>query len=217
MEDQQAPQQPQAVINNQPAAPAKPPKKKSGAGKKILLGLLVLIFVAGAGFAGYTYAANQAQKEQDAKVAELQSQIDGLKADAQKAVADAESAQDSKLVIKEWSVQLDPTDSTMLYRITSSSDGTEIVYLTNTKVQSLTGCKATKDAPELGYLAALSRYKTKPSTAEPNSTYVTQVGDYYYYVAGSQALCSTDKADQQLETDQRTALIESAKSVQASE
>ncbi len=62
-----------------------PPKKQSGIGKKVLLVLLVLILAAGAGFAGYTYAKNQAQKETDAKVATLEEQLSEFRQQAAKA------------------------------------------------------------------------------------------------------------------------------------
>lgn len=58
----------------------KPPKLSSGTSRNIIGVLLVLVLLAGAAFGGYNYAKKQAQKDADAKVADLQKQIDGLKA-----------------------------------------------------------------------------------------------------------------------------------------
>ena len=99
----------EAVDVSEPAQPAieqpkattapQSTKKKSGIGKKILGALLVLILIGGAGYAGYAYAKNQSQKDADAKVAELQKQIDELKNVSENSSTKTSPTYDANLLI----------------------------------------------------------------------------------------------------------------------
>ena len=100
----------QTTVSRPKPMQSMPPKKKSGIGKKILGILVVLLLIAAAGFAGYTYAKNQVQKETDAEVAELQKQIDDLKASK-----DATARQRAKTGGSELTESLNVKDSKNTY------------------------------------------------------------------------------------------------------
>ncbi len=209
MEDSQNTQQP---ANNEQQFQA-PPKEKSGKGKKVALVILILALIAGAGFAGYTYASNQAQKEQDAKVAELQAQIDAAKAGQQTNTVE-ETATSQVLTIKEWGVVF-PVDSgytNLVYSIEKSEDG-EMAHIVATDL-----VKTAKCADNKGEIGIISRHSSPPKAIDGSATDDgVKVGDYYYAWNSIQNVCNS-KADLEQEyVAQMEAAVQAAKTVTKAE
>lgn len=74
-----------------------PPNKKSGIGKKILMIILALLVLGGVAYGTYYFTKQQAQKDADAAIAELQQQIEELKTKEELLTKD-DSYDSSKLI-----------------------------------------------------------------------------------------------------------------------
>ena len=191
MENQQAPQQPQAVINNQPAVPAKPPKKKSGAGKKVLLLLLVLIFVVGAAFAGYTYASNQIKKDTEVKVSELKGQIDALKETATAASDSNSENNQSYLEIMQFGIKVPTTspytDLSYTIKTSTTGGGAQYAEVSSASLKDIGTC-----SDYSGSIGSIIKNKRSGDPKYANEVEVT-VGDTKYTWSPIQNICTSDE------------------------
>lgn len=207
------PEMKQRSVEQNTFSPQKPKRKK-----KPLVILLAILAVVALGLAGWKwYGQIQEYKENkndtERRIGQLEQELNQLK-NAQKDDATDNSQNNSSgyLVLKEWGVRLKTSDPTVSYKIVSG-DGYEVVYLTNAKIQALTGCKVTNENPEAGHLVAISRSKTEVEDAIGGAEYINRVGEYHYYVAGPQAACSEGSADQSIEVAQAAVLKNIARTV----
>lgn len=185
------------------------PKKKHG--KIVALLLLVLLLIVGAAMGGWWYGTNQAQKESDQKAADLNAKISKLQKELDDQKKQSKEADSKKLVITQWNVKLTPTKSSMTYKIEKLDNGTEVARLTNKDVQALEKDSTCQGEDGL-YLATISREKSKTTDGETlGAEFVATIGDYSYYVTGSQGTCTENPS----EITYRSQLIEAAKTLEA--
>lgn len=209
---------------------AKLPKQSSGAGKWVVIVLLVLA-LGGLGY-WYYYKTQQLNTEMVAKaaiVSELQAKNDKLEAAAKKAVeANAENKADAEyIVIKEWGVKFKPgkdladvvyyTVGNTAYLSTSSLMSSAQAVLKNDgsdKEGLNMACNPVADP--IGMITRGKKGEKLLSGTYDSYPDAVKVGDYYYVYQGPQTACSADKKTTDLATKQNQALKVSAKTITAS-
>lgn len=99
MNTSQAPQAEPSLPQSQKKSPITRKEKRSGKGKKVLTVVFLFLLLCGVTYVAYWYGQEQAQKETDTEVAELQSQIDKLQKNSEDSSAGDGALYDtSKLV-----------------------------------------------------------------------------------------------------------------------
>lgn len=177
------------------------PKNKPGKGRKILIGILLLALIGGVAYGAYWYGQQQAKKENEAKVAELQAQIDATKAGMQKS-ADTETSAEDYLAIKQWGIKvpLDPSYSDITYTIKKTIEGTEYAGVFAVRLASIGVC-----ADYEGEFGAI--IKNKPSTGQDGRSFPLEeslvLEGVSYTWSPSQNNCTTDS---DLEDGYKTAM-----------
>jgi hypothetical protein len=177
------------VTQTTPSVMAPSPKKNSGAVKKILAVLLVLVLIGGAGYGGYYYAKQQAQKEADAAIAELQAQIDDLK--AKTVLGSSDSAANTKYVeITQWGVKLTSTPSTNVIFYQLNSSNSNLADFVSSEQKDLGGKCGTFTFSRYHVLRVQKGDKpadqltaNQIKAAESDSRSIT-IDDYNYYIIG---------------------------------
>jgi hypothetical protein len=116
-----------------------------------------------------------------------------------------ESATDAYLHIKEFGVKvkLTPEIADLVY-YSQSGQPTQVKLSSKSIAEKSGGSCAV--GPGVGPLGSLNRSKTYPSNLGPEG--VKQIGGYYYYRTGPQAVCSEDPAVIALIDKQAGALIQ---------
>lgn len=197
---QQPQQQPQApltnVTNDEPAPtpqyssslPAQPKKKRGG---KVVLLLVAILLVAGAAIGGWWYGTIQAQKESDAKIAELNSKISDL--NKKIAAADSEDTERSNdaVVVKQWDIQFESDDPTIKYQIDTADQNKLLLYTDASKAL------AEKCFPDYDKIYGLTITRSSSKINDPESqqlTYVKQLGNTYYYSNFPDGGCQSQSA-----------------------
>lgn len=101
-----------------------PKDEQSGAGKRIVAVLLIVILLIGTAFGAWYYGSMQAEKEADAKIAELQSRIDNVEAEQTESTEEAKNElteADVAAIDKALTQKCNGDDSG--YEYTASKDG----------------------------------------------------------------------------------------------
>jgi len=200
MEEQQSTQQPQAVINSQPPVQAKPPKKNSGIGKKLLLILLALILIAGAGFAGYTYANNQNKKTNEmikesveAHVAELEKQIDDAKIENQ-TFQGSQNVAAGHVVVDSWGIKFKTYDASLKYKIDGKDEDSLVLY-SDDSISAGKKCTSTNTASTEPFGVTIVRSSKELKGDElVMLKYVAKVSNTYYYYGFPDGGCISPSA-----------------------
>ena len=159
---------------------APPKEKKPGKGTKVLLVLLLLVLLAGSAYGAYWYGQEQVKKENQAKINELQEQIDDANATVKDGALNLNNVDEGYLVIKQWSVKLKSTESAMSYSISNGAGNNgepdQSAKMTNRLIDAISGCDGKQHV-------TLLRYSTKPSNPGPYVTFINEIDKYYYYVS----------------------------------
>lgn len=194
------------------------PKQSSGAGKWVVIVLLVLAL----GGLGYWYYYKT--KQNNAELAAKQSQIADLQAGKDKLAADLKKAQDSAtasstdsdyVVIKEWGVKFKP-DSKIADLTYGKKGDKEIKFSTISLTSSaITASNDVLKACDVGSSGLGYIIRAKKGEAGQGGIAIDQeptakkIGDYYYLYTGPSSACSDDKATVELQTAQVKALKDS--------
>lgn len=193
-----------------------PKDSRSGMAVRVIVIVSALLLVAGGIYGAYWYGQEQASKENEAKVAELQSQIDSIKAEAKDTAPNLDDANDGYLVIKQWGVKFkyngDPTG--LRYAI-ESNDGTEMVQFASTELTKMADSKDSENFCDGGSLGMMIKSNTKPATqaGANNSGQVAVIDDTYYSYSFVQNACSMNKDVQAEQLRQQGVLAEQLKTL----
>ena len=212
----QPPHESPEVVRSEPiTAPEKPKSKK---GKKVLLALLTILLIVGAAAGGWYYGTTQAQKDADAKTAELNAKIAKLeKTNKELSVSSKKETSNNFLVIKEWGVKL-PLNDAMTGAVYSIK-GDKAYLSTKTLAGYSKYCDPSQTLasgePNSAIRIAKGTETQKIETPDGMKTVKQAYPDgvtiegVYYYVLSPQALCS---GETQQQTDQEVAFVNGVKS-----